>query len=238
MQIQIDAQILEQFPNVQIGFLIANVTVKNHDPFVEGLKKGLNQHLQEKGINATNFAAHPAIALWRDIYEKTFLVKPKTYRSSIESLLKRVVTGKELWNICNIVDLYNCCSIFSLLPMGGYDLRKIAGEICIRFGKTAEKFRGLGEKEATNIEPHHIVYADTKRILCWLWNHKDAAETCIDKSTESVIFFIDSFDLNEVQNALNQLSEFLEKIGCTPLESGILNQNHSQTILNYVVQSI
>jgi DNA/RNA-binding domain of Phe-tRNA-synthetase-like protein len=238
MQIRIDAQILEKFPNVQIGFLAARVTVKKHDPFVESLKQGLNQNLQGQGINATNFAAHPAIAVWRDIYEKTFLMKPKTYRSSIESLLKRVVTGKELWTICNVVDLYNCCSILSLLPIGGYDLRKISGDIQIRFGKTAENFRGLGEKESVSVQPHHVVYADAKRILCWLWNHKDSAETFIDEATESVIFFIDSFDLNEVQSALKQLSNLLEKIGCTPLESGILNQIHSQTELNYVVHSV
>lgn len=216
-------QILERYPNAQIGFLVARVTVKKSDPFVESLKQRLTAHLRTQGIHETNFTIHPAVALWRKIYEEDFQVKSKTYRSSVESLLRRVVTGKELWNICNVVDLYNCCSIFSLLPMGGYDLKKVSGDIEIRFGKTGETFLGLGERQKIDVEPHHIVYADDKRILCWLWNHKDSGETCIDEGTESVIFFIDSFDFDQVQNALRQLEENLKNINSSSLESGVLN---------------
>lgn len=230
MMVRID-QILERYPDAQIGFLVARVTVKNSDPFVESLKQRLKSHLQEQGIHETNFTIHPAIALWRKIYEEDFHVKPKTYRSSVESLLRRVVTGKELWNICNVVDLYNCCSIFSLLPMGGYDLKKVSGDIEIRFGKPGETFLGLGERQKINVGPHQVVYADDERILCWLWNHKDSAETCIDEATESVLFFIDSFDFDQVQNALKQLKENLKGINCTPLESGVLNQTSPQIAL-------
>lgn len=231
MQIRIEEQILKKYPSVQIGYLVAQVAIKKTDPFVESVKQGLQSHLQEQGLNATNFTTHPAIATWREIYENQFHVKPKTYRSSVESLLKRVLTGKELWNICNVVDLYNCCSILSLLPMGGYDIRKISGDIHFRFGKTNETFRGLGERESVAVHPDHVVYADEQRVICWLWNHKDSAETCIDESTESVLFFIDSFDLDRVQSALEFLRDSLEKTGCTLLESGILNQTHSQVEL-------
>jgi len=225
MQIRIEDRLLEKYPDAHIGFLVAHVIVKKLDPFVESLKQGLQSHLQEQGILATNFAVHPAIARWRTIYEEDFHVKPKAYRSSIESLIKRVVTGKELWNICTIVDVYNCCSLLSLLPMGGYDLKKVSGDIQIRFGKTAETFQGLGEREAVDVQPDHVVYADEAKVLCWLWNHKDSAKTCIDETTESVIFFIDGFDYAQVHDALKQLRENLEKIGCSPLESGILNRD-------------
>lgn len=231
MHLHLEKQLLEKYPEVHISYLTARVRIKKSDPFVEDLKQRLKSHLHEQGINATNFTVHPAIAVWREIYEQAFHVKPKTYRSSIEALLKRVLTGKELWNICSIVDLYNCCSILSLLPMGGYDLQKVSGDIYIRFGKTGETFRGLGEREKVAVQPEHVVYADDERILCWLWNHKDSAETCIDEATESVLFFIDSFDRERMQSALKLLGENLEKIGCTPLEFGILNQANPQAEL-------
>jgi DNA/RNA-binding domain of Phe-tRNA-synthetase-like protein len=234
MQIGIEDRILERYPGVEIGYLTARVSVKKSDPFVENLKQGLGEHLQAQGINATTFVTHPSIALWRKIYEEDFHVKAKTYRSSIEALLRRVVTGKDVWNICNVVDLYNCCSILSLLPMGGYDLKKVSGNIEIRFAKEGEPFRSLGSKETIAAQPNHVVYADDKNVICWLWNHKDSAETCIDENSEYVIFFIDSFDQIRMQDALKNLAENLEKIGCVPLESGILNKAAPQAILKEI----
>lgn len=228
MQIRIDEKIFEAFPETAIGYLVAKVSIKKTDPYVEGIKPGLNEYLRGIGINSTNFAAHPSIAIWRKIYEEQFQVKAKTYRSSIESLLRRVVTGKEIWNICNVVDVYNCCSVMTLLPMGGYDLAKIAGDINIRFGIQSETFVGLGERSRIDVHSNHVVYADASRVICWLWNHKDSAETCIDDNSKEVIFFIDSFDLERVRSALEQLAMHLQNIQCVPFESGILTKTVSQ----------
>lgn len=233
MFIHLEDKILEKYPQTEIGYLVAQVCVKQQDPFVETLKLTLKDHLQGQGINATNFAIHPSIAIWRKIYEEHFGVKAKTYRSSIESLLRRIVTGKDFWNICNVVDLYNCCSILSLLPMGGYDLNKVSGDIRIRYAKESEPFLGLGERQKIEAKSQHVVYADEQRILCWLWNHKDSAKTCIDENSKHVVFFIDAFDHDQVRMALKQLAEHLEKIQCIPLEHGILNKRHSSINLGW-----
>jgi DNA/RNA-binding domain of Phe-tRNA-synthetase-like protein len=234
MHISIEDTIITKYPNIEIGYLIAHVKIKNSHPFVENLKTTLSGNLKELGINATNFVAHPNLSVWRKIYKEDFQVKETTYRSSIEALLRRIVTGKELWNICNVVDLYNCCSILSLLPMGGYDLAKISGDIKIRYAKEGESFQGIGEKVKIEAQSHHVVYADNQRLICWLWNHKDAQETCIDGDTKQVIFFIDSVNTtkpNAVQEALTQLSGNLEKIESVPISYGILNSRSPQITL-------
>lgn len=232
MRIYIEDKLLEKYPNTAVGYLTADVCVEKKDAYVEMLKSRLRDHLDQKGINSTNFAVHPDVAMWRHIYENDFRVKAKTYRSSIEALLRRIVTGKEMWNICNIVDLYNCCSILSLLPMGGYDLDKISGGIKIRYAQESETFLGLGEREKIEVQSNHIVYADEKRIICWLWNHKDSKETCIDENSSRVLFFIDSFDSSKAQMALNMLEEHLQKINCIPIEKGVLSQVSPQINLN------
>jgi len=235
--ISIEHEILEKYPQVEIGYLLAQVTIKKSDPFVECLKQKLGNHLQEQGINATNFAVHPSISQWRTIYENDFQMKAKTYRSSIEALLRRVVTGKEIWNICNVVDLYNCSSILSLLPMGGYDLKKVAGDIKIRYAKDGEPFWSQGEKERITTKSNQVVYADDQRVICWLWNHKDSAETCIDETSKCVLFFIDSFEHSKVQLALKELEDSLQKIQCFSLERGTLNRASPQARLDGVNSS-
>lgn len=234
MLISIENEVLEKYPEVEIGYLVARVTVQKSDPFVECFKQKLRNYLEEQGINTTNFAVHPSISQWRKIYENDFQMNHKMYRSSIEALLRRVVTGKEIWNICNIVDLYNCCSILSLLPMGGYDLKKISGNINIRYAKEGEPFLGLGEREKITAKSNQVVYADDQRIICWLWNHKDSGETCIDQTSSNVLFFVDSFEHSKVQFALKTLEENLEKIQCLPVEKGILNAASFQVCLTTV----
>ncbi len=229
MLFKIDPKVLENYPQAEIGYLIAQVSVKKSDSHVEELKKTLGNHLEQQGINATNFAAHPSIALWRNIYENDFHVKAKTYRSSIEALIRRVVLGKELWNICNVVDLYNSCSVLSLLPMGGYDLKKISGDIVIRFAEEGESFLGLGSSETITPKSNHVVYADHEKLLCFLWNHKDSKESSIDETTKDVVFFIDTFDRAHLQTTLELLEDHLRKIGGIPLAKGILNQTQPES---------
>ncbi len=116
--------------------------------------------------------------------------------------------------------------------MGGYDLKKITGEIRIRFAKESEPFLALGERQAIQAQTNQVVYSDDERLICWLWNHKDSAATCIDENSEYVIFFIDSFDQGKVQAALELLAQHLEKIQCAPLEKGILNRDQARANLN------
>lgn len=232
MRISLEDKLLEKYPNTAIGYLIAKVFIRKKDAYVENLKSELSKNLAQKGINSTNFAVHPDIAKWRHIYEEDFKVKAKSYRSSIEALLRRVVTGKEIWNICNVVDLYNCCSLTSLLPMGGYDFDKISGDIQIRYAKKSETFLGLGERQRTEVQSNQVVYGDDARIVCWLWNHKDSMDTCIDENSTRVLFFIDSFDNNRVEMALNTLEEHLMKINCFPTEKGVLHKASPEANLN------
>lgn len=231
MLIYLDPTFLENYPHVQIGYLVANVKVLPQSPIIEDLKETLYSHLLEKGLDATTFTTRSEIKIWRDIYQNDFLVKPKTYRSSLESLVKRILGQKKLWQINSIVDAYNCASVFSLLPMGGYDYEKIQGDLAIRYAKNDESFMALGALEAIQTKAHHVVYADEEKILCWLWNHKDAESTGIDEETQTVLFFIDGFDEKKVLDAAQLLKEILIKLDGKILNFGLLNRSQTSATL-------
>lgn len=233
MLISLDEAIAAKYPHIQIGFLIAKIQVEKSDPFVEELKQQLAPFLQGKNILATNFSIHPSIKVWKEIYEKDFQVSSTKFRSSLEALVRRVVTGKSMWNICNVVDLYNCCSVLSLLPIGGYDLNKISGNIRVRFARSNEPFLGLREKMLLYAQSNHIVYTDDEQILCYLWNYKDAEKTSIQSSTRDVIFFIDSVNVDQdyMKKAIDAMSQRLEKIGGQTLQYSVLDKDHLEAIL-------
>jgi DNA/RNA-binding domain of Phe-tRNA-synthetase-like protein len=71
---------------------------------------------------------------------------PSKYRPSSEALLRRVVKGKAIPQISNIVDIANLCAIEMGWPYGCYDRKKIAGPIEVRHGRTGEEYEGIGRK--------------------------------------------------------------------------------------------
>lgn len=76
---------------------------------------------------------------------------PARYRLSAEALLRRVVSGKDLYQINNVVDQLNLVSITSGFSIGGYDAGKIQGEIGFGIGLAGEPYSGIGRGEL-NIE--------------------------------------------------------------------------------------
>lgn len=71
---------------------------------------------------------------------------PSKYRPSAEALLRRVVQGKGLYNVSNVVDLTNLGSIETGWPYGVYNREAISGRIFLRLGLPGEKYEGIGRR--------------------------------------------------------------------------------------------
>jgi len=69
---------------------------------------------------------------------------PSRYRPSAEALTRRVVQGKGLYRVSNIVDALNMISIKHGFSIGGYDLDKIFGKIVLSIGRLDEPYEAIG----------------------------------------------------------------------------------------------
>lgn len=78
-------------------------------------------------------------------------VDPSKYRPSSEALLRRVVQGKGLYFISNVVDLVNLGSIETGWPFGCYDRAKLRPPIAFRHGTAGESYERVG-KEMWHLE--------------------------------------------------------------------------------------
>jgi DNA/RNA-binding domain of Phe-tRNA-synthetase-like protein len=68
------------------------------------------------------------------------------YRPSSEALLRRVVQGKGLYRISNVVDVCNLCSIEAAWPFGLYDRAHLRPPVAFRLGRDGEKYQGIGKQ--------------------------------------------------------------------------------------------
>jgi len=71
---------------------------------------------------------------------------PSKYRPSSEALLRRVVQGKGLYRVSNVVDICNLGSIEVGWPFGCYDRSRIRAPIALRHGAAGESYEGIGKK--------------------------------------------------------------------------------------------
>jgi DNA/RNA-binding domain of Phe-tRNA-synthetase-like protein len=71
---------------------------------------------------------------------------PSKYRPSSEALLRRVVHGKGLYRVSNVVDIGNLVSIQTGWPLGCYDRARIRPPVVFRHGATSERYEGIGKR--------------------------------------------------------------------------------------------
>jgi len=227
MYIRIAPEILQNYPGTHVGWLDADVVVKDESPYVNNLKAKLPKVVAELGLDAATLSNLPRIASWRKIYS-SMGVKPSSYRCSLEALLRRILKGQGMWNVSSVVDCYNCISVMSMMPMGAHDVESLDGDLELRYGRKGDVFLPLGAGEkVVQVEESHIVYADARKICCWLWNHRDNRECAVTSSTRRSLFIIDAAeerDAPDVRNALDMLAENLEHIGCTVRSLGIMDR--------------
>lgn len=135
-----------EIPGVRVGIVEAdNVTIV---PANAGLLAEMEREyarLQGK-FTVESLAGANAIFAVRAMF-RGWGMDPSKYRPSSEALLRRVVQGKGLYNISNVVDLSNLGSIETGWPYGVYNRTAISGEIRLRLGAAGEKYEGIGKRE-------------------------------------------------------------------------------------------
>jgi DNA/RNA-binding domain of Phe-tRNA-synthetase-like protein len=95
-------------------------------------------------------SALPNVAAARKAY-RSCGKDPARYRLSSEALLRRVVQGKGLYKVNNIVDINNLISMKYHFTIGAFDRDAIAFPVQFRIGQAGEPYEGIGRGEL-NIE--------------------------------------------------------------------------------------
>lgn len=140
--LKIENTVRELCPDIRVGLLLSEVKV---EPSAETLLNFIEKELAEIQFRLTTPDLHhiPSLAATRTAY-KALGKDPSRYRPSAEALLRRVVKGKGLYRVNNVVDALNLVSVQSGFSIGGYDLEKINGDIQLGRGEENEPYEAIG----------------------------------------------------------------------------------------------
>ncbi len=144
-------------PRLTLGCIQCNVEVT--DTPAELLSE-IEAACAERMANLKVESIHeiPTIADTRDAY-RALGKEPSRYRPSAEALIRRVLQGKGIYQVNNVVDLLNLVSIRTGFSIGGWDSDKIVGEPILGIGRADEPYITIGRGEM-NIEYFPVMRDD------------------------------------------------------------------------------
>ena len=137
----------QEIENVCPGFVGAAVEARVvNTPFSPELWKEIHA-LEDKFRNeltTESLKELSGIAATRRVY-KACGKDPSRYRPASEQLIRRMLQGKELYQIDTLVDLINLASIAYGYSIGGFDADKFVGDtLTLGVGKEGEPYEGIG----------------------------------------------------------------------------------------------
>lgn len=125
---------------------------------------------------------------------------PSRYRPAAEALIRRMLQGKELYQIDTLVDLINLASIAFGYSIGGFDADKFVGDtLTLGIGREGEPYEGIG-RGMLNIAGLPV-YRDAEGGVGTPTS--DNERTKIELSTRHVLVLVNGYDGNEVQVKAN-----------------------------------
>jgi DNA/RNA-binding domain of Phe-tRNA-synthetase-like protein len=198
IEILVSGEIRKVIPEMRLGCILASVEVL---PSSEDLLDYIDEICTNlKGtIRVEDVSRIEIIRATKNAYRQ--LGKdPSRYRPSAEALTRRVVQGKGLYQVNNIVDTLNIISIKHGFSIGGYDLGRIAGKVELGIGHQDESYEAIGRGHL-NIEDLPVL-RDHKGVFGSPTS--DSLRTMIKSGTRNfLMIFFDFSSSDKLPDALD-----------------------------------
>lgn len=145
--------------------------------------------LRQQELMGEAASSDPVISAVRAAFKATGK-DPSRYRPSSEALTRRVLAGKGLYKVNNVVDTGNLVSLMTGVPVGCYDAAWIKGNLTLRPGTPGETYDGIG-RGGINLEGLPVLTDDDGPFGS---PFSDSSHTAVTERTHDLIFVI--FGLN------------------------------------------
>lgn len=208
---KIDESVQALFPGMFYAYtIIDGVDIKKSNP---SLKKLSKEVIAKNTHELETIGELKPIKAYREIFKKTGAWK-LSRRPSPEALLRRLATGKGIYNINTAVDAYNLAVIETGVGLGGFNADKIAFPVTLRMTRQGEQMHLLGDDEPTTVMDGEMAYVDSEKLITLDLNYRDIDATKITEDTNKIILYADGAPgLTEVEvvSALKKGADYIKQ---------------------------
>lgn len=219
-----------QFPGYVRGVVLA-YDVRNAESPIDLIEmlRSAEASVRER-LNKDEITQHPRISSWREAY-RSFGAKPGKFRSSIEAMVRRVLSNNELPSINALVDIGNILSLRHLVPMGGHAIDVVKKDLVLRPASGEEEFVPFGSGEAEHPSPGEIVFVEGNTVLTRRWSWRQANHTLTLPETTAIEFNVDGLppvSQSEVEAICREAMELIERFCGGQTRYEILSQQNAR----------
>jgi DNA/RNA-binding domain of Phe-tRNA-synthetase-like protein len=173
-----------------------------------------------------NAQSHPRVVAWRQRFQ-AIGVSMRHFPTSIEALLRRAMKGGAPFRINPLVDFYNGVSLRHAVPVGGFDLDRVADPLVVRLTRDGDTFAALDSEGSVSVPAGEVAYATGATILTRQLMWRQARDGLIHPETRSV--FLVSESLPECGPGLAEV--VLDEVGAG------LRRSFGATVRDFVVDA-
>lgn len=149
-EIKIDSEMKRLWKNSVLGCIQCKVQVEESSKELLQEIDDFSKELQNTIQKVPDIPKREEIAASRRAY-RAFGKDPSRYRCSAEAMCRRIIQGKGLYHINNVVDCGNLFSVKTGYSLGIYDADKVGQEIIWRVAPEGTCYKGIG-KDEINVE--------------------------------------------------------------------------------------
>lgn len=217
--VSVSKELKQLCPNIRLGVIQATIDYREKNDL---LWQEIDQvaHQIRSTYQLEQIVHLPVIDHTRKAY-LSLGKEPARYRCSAESLLRRVIQGKDLYQINNVVDIINLISLSYHFSIGCYDSKQLVAPVIFDIGNQGETYQAIG-RGMINIE-NLPVFRD--KIGPFGSPTSDSVRSMVTKETKEIIIIIIDFSGKDpLEESLDRTYSCLEMFaGAKMIEKQIVH---------------
>ncbi len=145
----------------------------------------LIEHIREK-YSLETLRVDPVVKAFRKFYW-SIGIDPTKKRPSAEALVRRILRNGIFPRINPVVDAGNIVSVYTLIPIGLYDLDRVKPPLKLILSRGGEAFIPIGSKDKIILESNIPILIDSNNTVLHLYPHRDSYFSRITKETRKIL---------------------------------------------------
>ena len=186
MEFSVEPELFARFPGVRLAVVVARGVDNTRDvPAVAGAWADAWANAGPAAAPHGNAQSHPRVQAWRQRFQATG-VSMRQFPISIEALLRRAMKGGPPFHINPLVDFYNSVSLRHTVPVGAFDLDRVAGPVAVRLTREGDTFAALDGDGPLPVPGGELAYVTGATVLTRQLMWRQSRDGLIGPGTRTV----------------------------------------------------
>ena len=177
-----------RFPGLQVvvGY-VEGVTVESSGADLQKFKEEVLREVKKK-YSLESLKDVAIFRAYRDFFW-TIGIDPTKIRPAAEALIRRILAGRPIPTINNVVDSYNVASIKTEIALAAFNRDELKGSLLMRTAEKGEMFLGIGMSQPMELNGGEIVISDQEKLVA-VYPYRDAERSRVSGTTRNLLILV------------------------------------------------